>query len=341
VLIKHIQSLLCRNCHRHRESDNKKKRRATEALPDDASRNLRAKMSAAPEPAITSRKLRDRTSVVPDSATSSFAIETPEQKSEVDHNIKMLRLLRANNISDVTVLEKSAAMLRLLQANGVSDVSMLEELLRKACQPEALPVCSATSVNNNSERPETPNPNAGRFSRKELEPKLLNKQWDAISEILRRAVFEFVGAANVNGNLQAQLSNAQGNADLSRLYESLFGTDPEEQSRYQNDKLCKIYHVLWAMLGKIVYLVMRSENVKVQMLDFVDGVDPRLEILAKSVEQEGMSKAHSRQCYSAHHCLQDKPRSRSFSVLTPPGFRTLHLLKETLYEWHRIPACTG
>jgi len=86
---------------------------------------------------------------------------------------------------------------------------------------------------------------------------------------------------------------------------------------------------------------MRSENVKVQMLDFVDGVDPRLEILAKSVEQEGMSRAHSRQDYSAHHRLQGKPRSRSFSVPTPPGFRMLHSLKETLYEWHMTPACTG
>jgi len=159
------------------------------------------------------------------------------------------------------VLEKSAAMLRLLQANGVSDVSMLEELLRKACQPEASPVRSATSVNNNMDRgPGSLDHNAKNFSKKELEPKLLNKQWDAISETLRRAVFEFVEAANVNGNLQAQLSNAQDNADLSKLYLPLFGADPEQQSRYQNDKLCKIYHVLWAMLGMMVYLVMRSEK---------------------------------------------------------------------------------
>jgi len=49
------------------------------------------------------------------------------------------------------------------------------------------------------------------------------------------------------------------------------------------------------MLGMIVYSVIRSEEVKIQMLDFdfVAGVDPRLEILAKSIEQEGMASAHS------------------------------------------------
>jgi len=207
----------------------------------------------------------------------------------------LLKVLQANNISDVTMLEKSAAMLRLLQANGVSDVSMLEELLHKACQPEAAsPVCS-TTINNTKTTPAILDCHAGNFAGKELDPKSLNKQLDAISETLRRAVFEFVGAANVNGNRQAELSNAHDQGDLSRLYQSLFGMDPEARYQYQTHKLCKIFHVLWAMLGMIVYSVIRSEEVKIQMLDFdfVAGVDPRLEILAKSIEQEGMASAHS------------------------------------------------
>jgi hypothetical protein len=271
----------------HRKNSNKNKRRA-ETPVDDNLRHVRAKKVEVLEPTPAIRRLRDRTSVVPDSTTSSFDVASPAPKHKARQDSALLRVLQDNNISDVKMLEKSAAMLRLLQANGVSDVSMLEELLRKACQPQASsPVCSAT-IDNTERNPASLDHNASNLAGKELDPKLLNKKWNAISEMLRGAVFEFVGAASVNGNRHAELSTAHDNVDLSGLYQSIFGTDPDERSQHQKDKLCKIYHVLWALLGRIVHIMIRCEDVKIQMLDFVDGIDPRLEILAKSVEQEGM-----------------------------------------------------
>lgn len=302
--------LLCRKCDYHfrkPKTDRNSNKRPAELSAGNVSRNLRIKKSDTSQPAATSLRLRTSTSVVPDSTTSSFDPSPTPQSGEVARNTAAQEIPRGNDTSELTVLvEKHAAMLRLLRANNVSDAKMLGELLTKARQPQLPPsrtgtrITSFDIVDNHTRGLHR---SVDTSISKTHESSFLNKQWNDIHKILRSAADEFLNEAGVDINHRAELCSMPDTVNLRRLYERLFGTDPEGQNQIFDDQLCKTSYVLWALLGAIVYAVADSGDLRTRMQDFADAADPRLELLAENIEEEeeeGISYAPY-SAYSAHH----------------------------------------
>ena len=196
-----------------------------------------------------SPKLTDQTSKAPDSAASSFEGASPVQMKDVDQNTEMLRLLGAN---------------------GITNVSMLEELLRRACQPKRSTIDSATSFTNMDKILGSQDSIASSSLIQELEPNHLEGYWNTIREGLSQAIIKFiVFGAGAECDEKAQFSKEH-HINHTIFLRSVFGTDPEEQTQLQHHMLCKIHHVLYALLGKVIHSTatrFNFEHFKIEILD--------------------------------------------------------------------------
>jgi len=128
----------------------------------------------------------------------------------------------------------------------------------------------------------------------------LKKSWESVRDMLETAKEDFLAYTNVDVNAAARLilhagtreqtqpSTDQQQIGVAILYKTAFGEVTEQQRRIQHDKLNKTSDVLSTLLGAVVQLLARCDDVSINILDDSENEVVKFRILAQTLKTTGM-----------------------------------------------------